>query len=182
MWTCQCSCKNKTIKDMYAASLLSQETLSCGCLASERVSKRNKNNRKYETLNKRLYRIWIDMKTRCFNKNSIAYKYYGERGITICDEWKIDYVNFESWALLNGYSDSLTIDRIDVNGNYEPCNCRWETSYVQTNNRRDNHILVFNGMSNTMKEWSDITGISYEKIKSRINKLHWSISKTLTTK
>lgn len=77
-----------------------------------------------------LYRRWIDMKQRCFNPNCCNYKYYGARGITICDEW-LDFKNFAEWSLKNGYSKELSIDRINNDGNYEPNNCRWTTKSVQ---------------------------------------------------
>ena len=84
----------------------------------------------------RLYRIWMSAKQRCFNKNSLAYKNYGERGITICKEWKNDFLSFYNWALHNGYKENLTIDRINNNGDYEPLNCRWVNMNIQTRNTR----------------------------------------------
>ena len=84
----------------------------------------------------RLYRIYYGMRARCYNPKTRAYKYYGERGITICDEWLSDFTNFYEWSINNGYSDDLTIDRIDVNGNYEPSNCRWVDMKTQVHNRR----------------------------------------------
>lgn len=85
----------------------------------------------------RLYRVWRGMKTRCYNANSKKYHHYGGRGIIICDEWLTSFAKFREWALTNGYTDKLSIDRIDVNGNYEPSNCRWADDLTQRHNRRD---------------------------------------------
>lgn len=84
----------------------------------------------------RIYRIWQDMKNRCYYKKLPEFKYWGGRGITICKEWRESFLNFYKWALANGYKDNLSIDRVDVNGNYEPSNCRWATAYEQVHNRR----------------------------------------------
>ena len=99
---------------------------------------------KYKKNNSRLYSIWTNMKTRCNNNSCKGYKDYGGRGIKICEEWN-DFKSFYEWAMKNGYSDDLTIDRIDVNGNYEPNNCKWSTVIEQANNKRNN--ILFNGMS-----------------------------------
>lgn len=100
------------------------------------------------------------------NEDSAYYKNYKGRGITVCDEWK-DYQIFEKWAYENGYEDNLTIDRIDVNGNYCPENCRWSTRKEQANNRRDNCYITYNGETHTMSQWSDITGLSYSTLEKR---------------
>lgn len=118
----------------------------------------------------RLYKTYQGMKERCYNINSTNYKNYGERGIKVCDEWLKDYKIFKKWATNNGYTDKLTIDRIDVNGNYEPSNCRWATIKEQQRNRRNNVLIENQGKIKTLAEWSEITGISSDTIRSRLKK------------
>ena len=107
---------------------------SCGCL-KERVSKEG-TNIKHRLTHTRLYRIWGNMKRRILNPKFTHYFEYGGRGISICEEWKNDFMSFYDWAMSNGYSDELSIDRIDNDGNYEPNNCRWVTQTIQTRNQR----------------------------------------------
>ena len=98
----------------------------------------------------RLSSILSHMKQRCYNKNSPDYKNYGARGIEVCKEWRENSKSFVKWAKENGYADNLTIDRIDVNGNYEPNNCRWTTEIEQKNNMSSNHYVVYNGKQYTI--------------------------------
>lgn len=130
-WNCQCECGKNTI--VYSQKLKTGHTKSCGCYKREKTIKRNYRHGLCKT---RLYSIWHDMNTRCYYKNTDFYKYYGGRGIRICDDWKYDFVNFYNWSISNGYKDNLSIDRINVNGNYEPNNCRWATNLEQALNKR----------------------------------------------
>lgn len=136
---------------------------------------------KHGKTNTRLFNIWQSMKERCNLKTCHAYKDYGGRGIKICDDWENNFINFYNWAMSNGYNDKLTIDRIDVNGNYEPNNCRWANKIVQANNCRSNRLLTLNGETYTMAEWGRKTGIGGYNIENRLNKYGWSIEKALTT-
>lgn len=139
-WHCICVC-GKT-KDVLEQNLLNGHVKSCGCLLSTESQKRilkynNAVNRETHGETKtRLYRIWIGMKSRCYGKTSSSYSQYGLRGIKVCDEWKSSFISFKKWSLENGYSDSLTLDRINVNGDYCPANCRWVTLSVQSFNKR----------------------------------------------
>ena len=133
-WIFKCDCGKEKILEK--AKVVNGSTLSCGCYAIEKVKEYNTTHHLTKT---RLYRIWLGMKSRCYNNKKKDYKNYGGRGIKVCTEWKSDFMNFHSWAMDNGYSDNLTIDRIDVNGNYEPSNCRWVDMKVQAKKRRNNN-------------------------------------------
>ena len=137
-------------------------------------------NYRHGLRHKRIYNIWRSMRQRCMNPNCYSYKHYGAKGVSVCDEWQDPKV-FSEWAYKNGYADDLTIDRIDVNGNYTPDNCRWVTQKVQQNNRRNNSLLEYNGVTHTTHEWSEIVHISYRTLWARINVRGWNVEKALTT-
>ena len=133
MWNCVCDCgKTVTVR---GNDIRKGKTKSCGCLAIENLTIK-KVSMKHGLSNCRLHRIWDNMKTRCYNQNTPYFKYYGGRGISICDEWKNDFQTFYDWAMENGYADNLTLDRVDTFGKYEPSNCRWITIQDQQSNRR----------------------------------------------
>lgn len=129
---CECLCDCGKIFIAFKSNITSGHTKSCGCL-------RSKNARQLFTTHgksgARVYRIWIEMIHRCYLKSDTNYHKYGSKGITVCDEWKNDFQAFYDWAMANGYSDELTIDRIDGKGNYCPENCRWTTYQQQNKNR-----------------------------------------------
>ena len=119
---------------------------------------------------KRLNNIYYGMKARCYNPNSKSYKWYGGKGIIVCEEWLNDKTKFHEWAINNGYEDSLTIDRKDSNGNYEPNNCRWATYEEQANNRTNSVLLEYNGEIKNAWDWSKELGIGNQTLKNRLKK------------
>jgi hypothetical protein len=178
MYLCKCECGN-TITTT-ANSLKSGHTKSCGCLQKERVATHNKSRT-------RLYKVWMDMRSRCAYKKGRDFKNYGERGITVCDEWCNDFMNFYEWAMANGYKENApkgecTLDRIDVNGDYCPKNCRFVSAKTQANNRTNNKVIVYHNESHTLAEWSEILGVKYETLAARLNKYKWSVEQAFSTK
>lgn len=126
----------------------------------------------------RLYHIWNGLSGRCLNPNNKDYSNYGGRGITVCDEWRMPE-NFFEWALLNGYSANMTLDRIDTNKGYSPENCRWITGAEQQRNKRNNRMIEYHGETHCIAEWSEITGIAKQTIESRVRR-GWMPKETLT--
>lgn len=174
-WHCICDCG----KEIYVRhTRLTHGQKSCGCHATKMLVTRNTKHNKRRT---KIYTVWRNMRVRCNNPNHKSYLDYGGRGIKVCEEWNDvnnGFQSFYEWALSNGYSDNLTIDRIDNNGNYEPNNCRWATAKQQCNNRRNNVLLNYNGEEHSVSEWADIIGVKPTTIYCRLNK-EWSVGEIL---
>ena len=177
-WDCVCECGNKVC--VAGTSLTRGITKSCGCYRAAQCKDRP-NAVKHGKKGTRPYVIWADMKQRCCDSKSVNFSNYGGRGITVCDEWLHDFKDFYDWAMSHGYRDDLTLDRIDVNGNYCPENCRWATKAEQDNNTRVNRRVTYNGETHTIAEWAEITGIKYATLWRRICVLKWDIEKALST-
>ena len=176
---CICDCGNEKVTESW--NLQKGYCRSCGCLQKEAMAINKYASITHGQSRTRLYTTWIGMKQRCYYPKHRHFDRYGGRGIRVCDEWVHDFPAFQAWAMANGYTDDLTIDRIDVDGNYEPSNCRWATYKDQANNMSSNRMLELNGVTHTLKEWSVITGISRTTIRNRLDR-NWSIEEALTKK
>lgn len=159
VWKCRCDCGNITYS--VKSQLDSGYKKSCGCLREDNkfkvfnvpVNKKPILINNINIYNTRLYKIYRGIKDRCYNSNNKSYKYYGSKGIKLCDNWKDYFEEFYKWSLNNGYSDELTIDRIDNNGSYEPNNCRWVSQKVQCNNKSNNAYVKYKGQKYTYSEF-----------------------------
>lgn len=162
MLKCKCECGNEVILDRNSF----YKSRNCGCIKRDIVVHHGLSCHK-------LYKVRNTMIARCYNPKNCSYKNYGERGIKVCKDWldkEIGIINFYNWAISNGYVDGLTIDRINIDGDYEPSNCRWTTVKQQANNRRSNHLITFKGKTQNLQEWSKELGISRSTLKDRLSK------------
>lgn len=163
---CKCLCGNTTIASLN--NLKSGSVKSCGCLRIE-------NNEKHGMCNTKLYRVWNTMKQRCNNPRDLEYKNYGGRGIKVCEEWENDFRSFYDWSVKNGYvscdtKSDISIDRIDVNADYSPDNCRFVTMHIQSRNKRNNIWIEYDGKRKILMDWSISTGIKYSTLLGRYYK------------
>jgi hypothetical protein len=165
IWLCQCECGNTT--EVVGSSLTNGLTHSCGC---------GRTRTKEESA---LRKIYYNMKHRCYLPSSNRYNEYGGRGIIVCEEWNQSLNAFREWALNNGYQLGLSLERIDVNGNYEPSNCTWITRGKQQYNKTNTIYLTYNNETHNLMEWADITGINYHCLKSRYER-GWETERILT--
>lgn len=159
LWECRCDC-GKVIN--VTASALRKGQQSCGCIAGKVT---------HHQTNTRLYSIWSGIKRRCYNQHDKSYqKWYGSKGIMMCDEWKNNFISFRDWSISNGYAEGLTIDRINSDGNYEPSNCRWVTPRTQATNKSNNVWLTHNGETLTVTDWARRLKVTQSTIKRRFAK------------
>jgi hypothetical protein len=173
---CECDCGKE--KEILGKDLKNGNTKSCGCLRREEMSKRRTIHGESDI---RLHIIWTGMRQRCERPTQEKHKKdYRDRGIAVCAEWHT-YTNFRNWALANGYTENLTIDRIDNNKGYYPENCRWTDNKTQANNRRTNHNITFNGDTHTISQWAEIIGIKYNTLHRRLTISGWSVEKAFTS-
>lgn len=170
---CICECGNHG--EYRLVAMRAGKIKSCGCL-------RNKQNKTvgitHGKRNTRIYTIWHSMKQRCLNLNNINYRHYGGRGIEICNEWRDSFELFYDWAVKNGYSKNLTIDRIEVDRNYEPSNCRFISMKDQNRNKKNNVFIEFNGENLCVIDWAKKLDISNSAMQKRLK--NWTLEKALT--
>jgi len=162
VWECKCKCG--TVKNVVGYSLRNGDSRSCGCYKLDNPGHFIHGGRR-----ERLYIIWKTMRRRCNAKTSAKYSNYGGRGFAIIDEWS-NYSVFRDWALLNGYGDNLTIERIDVNGNYSPENCKWITKSDQSKNKTNTIMFEINGVIKPFFEWCEIYGVPYQRAHLRFRR------------
>ncbi len=168
---CECICNCGLIKFVaaYSYGLSSFSCAQCG------FTKRGLSNT-------RLHKTWDKMISRCTDKNCKSFADYGGRGIEVCDEWRTNFFAFRAWALISGYSDELTIDRIDNSKSYCPDNCKWSDRHTQNRNKRSNIYVEINGKRMILKDWCREFNLSYKNVHKRIKYLKWNAVKALTTK
>lgn len=176
---CVCDCGN-TI-EANRTNLVSGNTKSCGCLRKE-TSRKNVEkhpfSKKHGKHGTRIYETWANMLSRCRNPKIRSYRDYGSRGIKVCEEW-LEFENFYKWALSSGYKENLTIDRIDVNKDYSPENCRWATTKQQARNKRTSVFITYKGETKVLKDWAIEYKIDSSTLKGRISR-GWRIEDALT--
>lgn len=174
-WECVCDCGKRTV--VKTSNLTVGKTQSCGCLWLEKARARLL---VHGDSNTKLYGVYRTILSRCYTPTETSYDRYGAIGITVADVWrcKDGYMNFKEWAMANGYADGLTIDRIDVNGNYCPENCRWVSPYVQNRNKRNNVLITAGGRTMIESDWAKETGIRRQTIGSRLSR-GWSAEEAL---
>lgn len=165
VWLCKCDCGNTKI--VRTDHLLGEKIVSCGCYNKEIRTKHGLSNSK-------LYKVWSGMRQRCENHKTPCFKNYGGRGIKVCEEWSESFEIFYEWAMNNGYKEGLTLDRVDVNGNYEPNNCKWATRKEQSRNTRKTIYATVNNITKDLNTWADELGVSRETLYRRVHKLHWT--------
>jgi len=171
---CKCDCGHIGIHKLIL--LTSGQTKSCGCLRKRRFLEINTSHSKSRT---KLNFVWQSMKQRCANPNCHAYKYYGGRGISVCEQWSNSLVPFYEWSINNGYKEGLSLDRIDVDGDYCPENCRWVDMKTQSRNKTDNRFIEFKGERMCIQDWANKLGIHLSTLDKRLRK--WTLEKALTT-
>jgi hypothetical protein len=183
LWLCICSCKSRTLKICGGSEMSRGKLQSCGCLRIDRGKERRIDDSLLRNHHNRVYRIWQGMHSRCYGVNGKDYVHYGGRGIKICDEWLSDFMEFYQWSAHNGYKDNLTIDRIDVDGNYCAENCRWVTTAIQNKNKTTAIKVIYNNKEWILKDLVDFKNLTkdYKTIKQRILLYNISVEDAIIT-
>jgi hypothetical protein len=175
-WFCECSCEKQTLRNVRGYDLRSGKSKSCGCVSQEKASKLFKSWTKHNMCDTNFYRVWCNIKDRCLNKNCKAYKNYGDRDIKICEEW-LDFMNFKN-DMYDSYlqhceeygNKETTIERKDVNGDYNKNNCTWATKTEQNVNKRNVIIIEIEGEKHAIPEWGRLYDLKSQVIRNRYSK------------
>ena len=177
MYKCQCSCEKQTVCSVRYSFLNTGKTQSCGCLKNEAASSRMTTHGLSDS---RVYEIWQGIIKRCEKPSQRSYKDYGGRGIRVCDRWKESFLNFLEDM---GYppTEGHSIERLNVDGNYEPSNCAWATVVVQVSNRRNNVNLEYKGETKHIAEWARIAGLTENTLRKRVLVLKWDVARAIET-
>ncbi len=168
-WKCRCDCGR--FSTVYGMDLRKGKQISCGCAQAERRFK-------HGMARSPVYRVWIQMRSRCSNPNDLSWHNYGGRGITVCDEWNESFERF--MADMGPRPKGYQIERIDNNLGYSPSNCTWATAKQQRNNQRNNRIIEVDGVKKTMQQWADDLGLSRSTVRSRIERYGWDVKSAVT--
>lgn len=163
IWKCVCSCGTERL--IFRGNLTLGRTTNCGCKQREKCSVRMSTHGESKT---KLYGVWCAMRRRCYLETTADYKNYGARGITVCEDWRSDFEAFKHWALMNGYEEGLTIERLNVDLNYTPDNCSWVTRTVQNRNRRNTRNITIDGVTKPLPQWAEEYGINKGTLESRM--------------
>lgn len=167
LWYCKCDCGNYC---EVSSANIGKRTNSCGCLASEHLKEITMGNMTHGMTGTHLYRCYRQMLSRCYRTKNDHYHMYGGRGITVCEDWHSGFEAFRDWAFENGYQEGLSLDRIDVDGNYEPSNCRWIDVKDQCHNKRQSKLYKFNGKVQDIAQWANEYGLKYGTLAGRLKR------------
>lgn len=174
LWTCICDCGNVTV--VSGSNLQCGKQVSCGCKRRDQVGRLN---RTHAASKSRLYRIWCNIISRTENPRIKSYRYYGAKGVKMCDEWRNSFDAFRDWSMSHGYAEHLTIERLDNNKGYSPENCRWATWKEQFNHRTCSHLLTFNGRTQSIALWAEECNLPKGTVYRRLYD-GWAIERALT--
>ena len=175
-WMCECKCGTK--RAVIGSNLRNRSSRNCGCIRAEKLKNKEETHKMSKS---RLYNIWKEILQRTTNEKNKNYRYYGGRGIGICNEWRENFETFAKWSNENGYSPNMTIERRDNSKGYQPDNCYWATMKEQSRNKRSNHWLTYRGKTKTITDWAEDIGMKKTTLTNRINRLGWSTEKALET-
>lgn len=177
-YQCKCDCGKETLVSIY--EIINNKTKSCGCLLEENQKRGNLIHGEAKRGNwKKEFRVWVNIRQRCYNTNCKAYKNYGGRGIIVCERWMISFQDFLQ-DIGRAPSPDHSLERIDNDGNYEPGNCKWVTRKEQNNNTRRNFFIEYMGRTQTCAQWCEELGLNYDRVHQRIRRWGYSVDKAFT--